>query len=73
LSEHVDVKGLSFCSLYKHKRFAKYEVISFVLNVGACKEMIAQVRGQLKVKAVAIYTQLQKLVTDFGTSSASQS
>ena len=32
--------------------------------------MIAQVRGQLKVRAVATYSQLQNPVTDFDTSTA---
>jgi hypothetical protein len=41
-----------------------------VLSVGTCKDVIAQVRGQLKVRAVATYSQLQNPVTDFGTSTA---
>jgi len=41
-----------------------------VLSVGTCKDVIAQVRGQLKVRAVATYSQLQNPVTDFYTSTA---
>jgi hypothetical protein len=41
-----------------------------VLSVGTCKDTIAQVRGQLKVRAVATYSHLQNPVTNFDTSTA---